>query len=102
MKSMREKTRNYRVYKRTDLNLNEIANQFNPVIRGWIEYYGQFNRSALYPVFRHFNNTLIAWARHKYKKLKRKTQAGLFIENISKRDPSLFAHWKIGMTGSFA
>ena len=96
------KTRKHRLYKRTDMSLKEIAQEFNPILRGWIEYYGPYNRSALYPVFRHFNNTLITWARNKYKKLKRKTRACLFIENVYKREPELFAHWKIGMKGAFA
>jgi hypothetical protein len=101
-KTMREKTRNHRFYRRTDLSLNDIAKQFNPILRGWIEYYGRYNRSALYPVFRHFNKTLVAWARRKFKKFRGKTRAGILLENIAKRDPRLFAHWKIGMVGSFA
>jgi RNA-directed DNA polymerase len=102
VKSMQEKTRNHKFYRRTDLSLNDIAKQFNPILRGWIEYYGQYNRSALYPVLRHFNKTLGAWARRKFKKLKSKTRATIFLENIAKREPQLFAHWKIGMVGSFA
>ena len=101
-KSMREKTRNHGFYKRTDLSLNDIAKEFNPTLRGWIEYYGRYNRSALYPVLRHFNNTLVAWARRKYKKLRGKTRAGILLVNIAKREPQLFAHWKIGMVGVFA
>lgn len=101
-KSMRAKTRDRKFYRRTDLSLNEIAKQFNPVLRGWIEYYGRFNRSALYPVFRHFNKTLVAWSMRKYKNLKGKMRAVSFVENIAKRQPYLFAHWKIGMIGAFA
>lgn len=101
-KSMRAKTRERQFYKRTDMRLNEIASRFNPVLRGWIEYYGRYNRSGLYPVFRHFNKTLVAWARRKYKKLKARTRAAQFIEKIAKRQPHLFAHWKIGMFGAFA
>jgi group II intron reverse transcriptase/maturase len=101
-KSMREKTRNYRFYKRTELSLNDIAKQFNPVLKGWIEYYGKYNRSSLYPVLRYFNMTLVAWARHKYKRLRGKMRAVRVLENIAKREPHLFAHWKIGMVGAFA
>jgi retron-type reverse transcriptase len=36
-KSMRAKIRNRKFYRRTDLSLNDIANQFNPVLRDWIE-----------------------------------------------------------------
>lgn len=71
--------------------------------RGWIEYYGRYYSSALYPVFRHFNMTLVAWLRRKYKKFQRhKTRANIFMEGISKRKPHLFAHWKAGKIGSFA
>ena len=42
IKSMQEKTRSYKFYKRTDLSLNDIAHDFNPVLRGWIEYYGEY------------------------------------------------------------
>lgn len=69
----------------------------NPVLRGWIGYYGRFCPSALYPVLRHFDKTLAAWAMRKYKRLKgHKTRAGRFIENIAKRQPDLFVHWRKG------
>ena len=102
VKSMRSKTRNHKFYRRTDLSLNDIAERFNPVLRGWIEYYGKYNRSSLDPVLRHFNKTLVAWVRRKYKKLRGKTRAANWLLKISEREPCLFAHWKIGMVGSFA
>jgi RNA-directed DNA polymerase len=101
-KSMRAKTRRYKFYRRTDLNLRDIANQFNPVLRGWIEYYGRYRRSALYSVFRHFNKTLVTWLMRKCKMLKGKGRAVAFLEKIAKKEPHLFAHWKIGMVGAFA
>jgi len=101
-KSMRAKTRTQKFYRRTELSLNDIAKEFNPVLRGWIEYYGQYQRSGLSSVFRHFNKTLVSWAMHKYKKLKgSKTRASLLLQKIAKREPNLFAHWKIGMVGVF-
>jgi hypothetical protein len=55
------------------------------------------------PVFRHFNKVLVAWARRKYRRLKRhKKRAVLFLIRISKRDPNLFIHWQQGMIGAFA
>lgn len=102
IKSMREKTRNQKFYKRTDLSLEDIAKKFNPVLIGWIEYYGEYNKSTLYSVFRHFNKTLVSWARHKFKKYRGKIRAGILLETIAKRQPYLFAHWKIKMVGAFA
>lgn len=103
LKSMRAETRRWNFRNRTDLNLKDIANMYNPILRGWINYYGRYTRSSLYSVFRHFNKTLIAWAMRKYKKLKgRKTRAGILLEKLSEKEPHLFAHWKIGMAGAFA
>lgn len=103
LKSMRAETRKWGIRNRTDLNLKDIANMYNPVLRGWIAYYGRYYRSGLYPVFRHFNKTLIAWAMRKFGRFRdRKTWASIFMEKISEREPSLFAHWKAGMVGAFA
>lgn len=101
-KSMRAKTREQQLYRRSDLSLSEIAKLYNPVLRGWIGYYGRYCRSEMYSVLRHFNKTLVSWAMRKYKKLRgHKIKAAIFLEKIAKREPDLFAHWKIGMVGSF-
>ena len=103
LKSMRTKVKDSDIRNRTDLSLQEIARWFNPILRGWIEYYGKYYKSSLYSVFRHFNKTLIAWVRRKYKRYQRhKTRASMFLERIAKKEPYLFAHWKIGMVGAFA
>lgn len=103
LKSMRAKIRSVRFRNRADMNIEDIAKKCNPILRGWINYYGKYNRSSLYPAFRHFNITLITWAMHKFKKFKRhKTKAAIFLQGIAKRQPDLFAHWKVGMIGAFA
>ena len=91
-KSMRDKTRSHKFYRRTDLNLRDIANEFNPILRGWIEYYGRYHRSALYPVLRHFNQTLVTWIRRKYRKASSKTRAVTMLENIAKRESRIYLH----------
>ena len=88
---------------RTDLSLRDISRLHNPVPRGWVAYYGKFHPSAMCPVFRHFNNTLVAWAMRKYKRLKgHKTRASLFLEKVAEKQPRLFVHWRNGTVGSFA
>src|SRR5438309_7543393 len=42
----------------------------NPKLRGWFNYYGQFNPSALRPLERHVGQSLVRWACRKYKKLR--------------------------------
>jgi RNA-directed DNA polymerase len=103
LKSMRQTTREARYQTRTYLSVTDISRLHNPVLRGWLSYYGKFSPSAIYPVLRHFNKTLVAWAMRKYKRLKgHRTRAAIFVEGIAKRQPQLFVHWQRGMTGSFA
>ncbi len=100
--AMRSNTRKWDLRNRADLSLSDIANMYNPILRGWLEYYGKYHRSAMYPVMRHFNQTLVAWAMKKHKKLRgHKTRAGKYMQKIAEQQPKLFSHWKVGMVGSF-
>ena len=42
---------------------------FNNHIRGWINYYGRFYKSALYPTLRRIDLILARWAHRKFKSL---------------------------------
>ncbi len=101
--AMGQKARRLNYQNRTELSLQDIALKLNPILRGWIAYYGRFQLSALYPLFRHINLSLVARARRKYKRFRAsKTRAGLFIYEVSQKCPKLFVHWKLGMAGAFA
>jgi RNA-directed DNA polymerase len=101
--SMRAKLKTLNIRKSSDLNFEDIARFCNPILKGWINYYGRFNPSGLYPVWRYFNNALAAWVMRKSKSLyRRKIKATQFLEKISKQQPKLFAHWQVGMRGAFA
>lgn len=103
LKSMRQTTRKSNFRNWTNLDLADIARLHNPVLRGWLGYYGRFCRSAMYPVLRHFNMTLVAWAMKKFKRLRgRKIRASCFLKAIAEKQPHLFVHWKQGMVGEFA
>jgi len=103
LKSMRLKIRKLRVRMCTELNLTQLANWLNPMINGWIAYYGKFRRSALYGMCRHVNKALVRWAMRKYKSLRRhKTKASQLLEQIAEQHRYLFAHWRHGMIGGFA
>jgi RNA-directed DNA polymerase len=100
--SMRQTTRRWNFRNRTDLGLEDISRLYNPVLRGWLEYYGRFCPSAMYSVFRHFNKSLVAWAKRKYLRLRKHTErAARLLIDISRRQPSLFVHWQRGMVGVF-
>lgn len=101
-KSMRAKTKKCNWRNRTELSIEAIAEGYDSVLQGWLNYYGKYTRSELYTVWNHFNKTLVAWAMSKYKPLRnRKMKAAAFIAGIAKEQPELFAHWRVGMIGRF-
>jgi RNA-directed DNA polymerase len=97
MKSMRAEIREGALQRRTGSELKDIAKMVNPVLRGWMQYYGRYTPSALQPIFRYVNIKLITWAMRKYKRFRgKKTQAANFVRNLAERQPQLFAHWEKG------
>ena len=103
MKTMRETIRDLNIRRQTQLSLQDIAQQLNPLLRGWIAYYGRYAPSALYPLLRYVNQTLVAWAVRKFKRFKHhKIQASQFLQRLARECVDLFVHWQIGMTGVFA
>jgi hypothetical protein len=103
MKAMRAKIRDLDIRRRTQASLEDIARILNPLLRGWIEYYGRYSRSALYPLFRYVNQTLLGWARRKFKRYKAHTvRAARFLQRQARTSAKLFVHWQLGMVGGFA
>ena len=91
-----ETMRRWKMHRQTDKSLDELARVVNPVLRGWINYYGRFYKSALYRVFQHLNNILVQWASRKYKRLRGYDQrASQWLQGVFHRQPKLFAHWQL-------
>jgi len=95
-KEMRKTMREWKLHRRSDKSLEDLSRMFNPVLRGWINYFKSFYKSALYPVCRHFERTLVRWATRKYKRLRgHKRNAAAWLRGIARRQPGLFAHWQL-------
>ena len=78
--------------------IEDLSRMFNPIIRGWIQYYGSFYKSELYGVLRHINRALVHWARRKFKKLARyRRRAEHWMGRLAQRQPGLLAHWQMGI-----
>lgn len=93
---MRQEMRRWRINLRSDKAIDDLDRMWNPVLRGWIQYFGHFYKSAMYPVFRHFNGILIRWAMRKYKRLTgHRRRAERWLGGIARREPRLFAHWHL-------
>ena len=95
IKAMYEKMRSYKWHIRTGLELGDIAKSFNPVMRGWINYYGKYYPHDLYFALRHFTKILVKWVMRKYKRFRgRKIRASNYLQAFIKNHRGLFVYWK--------
>jgi hypothetical protein len=74
LKVIRSTVRDLNIRQRTQRSLDDIGRMLNPLLQGWIGYYGRYNRAALETMLRH----------------------------VVRIQPALFEHWRIGMIGAFA
>jgi RNA-directed DNA polymerase len=97
VKSIREVIRNWKIHLMSDKSIIDLSRMLNPVIRGWINYYGKYHKSALYSIFNQLNRALIKWAMRKYKKLRaRQRKTYHWLGRIARKIPNIFAHWRFG------
>ena len=88
--------RDWRLPTRTSMTIAELAKMMNPVLRGWIGYYGRFRRSALVGALRNLNLSLRLWTMRKYKRFKRRPRAAMaWLRRIALSARGLFVHWEI-------
>ena len=85
--------RRWRLHVHTGHTLTELARTVNPIVRGWMQYYGAFNRTALYPLLRRINAYLVRWLRRKYRRQRPFKKAKACWLRITRQQPRLFAHW---------
>jgi RNA-directed DNA polymerase len=94
-KSIRQMLRSWRLPRRSDKSLEDFARMFDPMIRGWINYYGSYYKSALYPTLWHLDSLLSKWASRKYGRLRgRQREAQRWLRRVRHGRPWLFAHWR--------
>ena len=75
------------------MDLQDVAEWLNPIVRGWMNYYGEFNRSEMYSLLQRINTYLMRWARKKYKRLRTWKRFKAWWRGLTEREPELFAHW---------
>jgi group II intron reverse transcriptase/maturase len=98
-KAIRQAIRRWRLHLQGSLRLADLARQVNPVVRGWINYYGRFYPTELLRSLDRINQYLMRWAMRKYKRLRRHPKvAWKLVASVRKRQPELFAHWTAGAT----
>lgn len=99
MKRIREKIRDWQLKRHTFHKLETIAEKINPMLRGWIIYYGKFYPTRLKIFLEEVNRLLARWVTAKYKRYRGKPyRAYYWLGNISEKEKSLFYHWVWGVT----
>lgn len=103
LKAMSATMRGWSLHRRVGSTLEELAAAINPVLRGWLAYYGRFNVGEFLVVFERLERRLARWACRKYKGLRsslRRSQQ--FIRRIRMAAPTMFVHWPALYIGSVA
>jgi hypothetical protein len=96
LKTIRQTVRRWTLHERSDKSLDDLARMFHSHIRGWINYYGRYYKSALYPTLRHIDRILARWAHRKFKSLRRhRRQTAHWIARVARR------HHRCSLTGGF-
>jgi len=91
---MSRKIASWRLHRCTTENLADLAEEVNPGLRGWLNYFTTFYPSEVTPIGKRVDRHLMRWTRWKYKRLKRSdARARAWLQGIRKRQPGLFAHW---------
>jgi RNA-directed DNA polymerase len=94
LKAKSDRLRELRIHRRTDLTLDDLAEWLNPIIAGWMHYYGRYYRTMMYPLLRRVNLYMRRWAGKKYRRLRTYSRFTRWWTGILEREPDLFAQWQ--------
>ena len=93
--AMSRRVASWRIHRRVNLTLDDLAAEINLVLRGWLAYFTAFYPSAVSPLCDRIDNHLMRWARWKYKRLERSgKRARAWLTGVQSRTPGLFVHWR--------
>jgi hypothetical protein len=82
-----------RLHRRTDLSLGDLARWLNPIVAGWMNYYGRFYRTQMWPLLQRVNTYLRRWAGMKYRRLRTYKCFSRWWAKVTTSAPRLFTHW---------
>ena len=93
--AMSRRASSWRIHRRVNLTLDDLAAWINQVLRGWLAYFTAFYPSAVGTLCDRINRHLVRWARWKYKRLERSDKrARAWLHGVHSRTPELFVHWR--------
>jgi len=74
-------------------DLTEIARSVNPVIRGWINYYGHHRRSDLNELALMINTKIVWFMKRKHKSIPTWNKGWKRLKMLKRENSKLFCHW---------
>jgi len=96
LKAIRQTIREWTLQTRIEKPLDDLAQLFNPYIRGWINYYSHFYKSAVYPTLRRIHVFLLRRARRKFKRFRQQPKGARdWLARVVRSSLDLFAHWPL-------
>jgi len=69
--AMSRRVSSWRIHRRVNLTLDDLAPGINQVLRGWLAYFTAFYSTAVSPLCQRIDRHLVRWARKKYRRLER-------------------------------
>ncbi len=91
-KNIMDKIREMRIHQKK-ISIQEMAELLNRKVRGWMNYYCEFNGRSTRNLWWMLNLRLLQWVRsnRKFNLLR----AIRWLKGVYKTQPGLFAHWEI-------
>jgi group II intron reverse transcriptase/maturase len=93
LKKISAEARSWRLHRRTGHTFADLARMINPIVRGWMNYYGAFYRSALHGLLARINAYLLRWVRKKYRRYRGRKASQQAWARVTKQYPRFMAHW---------
>ena len=95
-KAIRAEIRRWRMHRKSGTSIEGLSRLYDRVIRGWVNYYGRYYKSALVVVLSCLNRRLARWVQWKYKRYRAQRRATRWLRAIARKQPTRFAHWQWG------
>lgn len=95
-KAFRTRIKELEIHKKTGSKIEMIAELLNPMLRGWINYFGRYNKSDMRKTLEIIQNRIVKWAMCKFKRFRgRQDRARKWLDEVRSRQPKLFVHWTL-------
>jgi len=93
-KKIQKTISSWAISRRSDLSIEDMSRDLNPVIRGWVNYYGKYYKKSFAPIRFQFHIQLTKWALRKYRgKIDCRAHATKWIYQLARKHPEYFAFW---------